>query len=244
MDSVRSPAFVGREIEQRWLEEALAQPATRLVVIEGEAGIGKSRFIKETIQVPATRDEVLVLRCPPISTPFPLGALVDAVGRMSPPGERLGRLAGTLRPLLPEWSDILPEPMPPMESAAMERQRLFRALEELLRTLGVRTVVVDDVHWADEITHEFLLHLATVEVEAPVRVVEAWRSEERPPPKLVARISRIASGSTGRVIRLGPLDLTTTERFVASMLPRPGASPRIAGLLHRRAQGVRSCWKN
>ncbi|MFE2422094.1 ATP-binding protein [Streptomyces hokutonensis] len=235
---MRSPAFVGRDVERRWLEEALIRPSTRLVVIEGEAGIGKSRFVKETIQAPMPGHEgVLVLRCPPISTPFPLGTLIEALSPTPLDGVRLGRLAGALRPLFPEWSDSLPEPMPPTESAGLERHRLFRALDELLRAMGAHTVVLEDAHWADDTSHEFLLHLATVEVDTPVRVIETWRNEERPPRELVARILRIASGDTGRVIRLGPLDLAGTERFVASMLGGV-ASPRVAGLLHRRTQGV------
>lgn len=209
------------------------------MVIEGEAGIGKSRFVKEPVQAPMPGHEgVLVLRCPPISTPFPLGTLIEALSPTPPDGMRLGRLAGALRPLFPEWSDFLPEPMPPTESAGLERHRLFRALDDLLRAMGVHTVVLEDAHWADDTTHEFLLHLATVEVDTPVRVIETWRNEERPPRELVARILCIASGSTGRVIRLGPLDLAGTERFVASMLGGLVASPRVAGLLHRRTQGV------
>lgn len=239
MDGVRSPDFVGRDIEQRWLREALARPSTRLVVVEGEAGIGKSRFIEETVAAAAgTGDGVLMLRCPPVATQFPLGPLVDALGPTPPDPQRLGRLAGALRPLFPEWWDLLPEPLPPAESGALERHRLFRAFTELVRTLGIHTVVLDDAHWADDATHEFLLHLATVEGDAPVRVVETWRTEERPDPELVARILRIAAGGTGRVIPLGPLDLAGTEKFVASMLQGPLASPRVADLLHQRTQGV------
>jgi len=239
MDSVRSPAFVGRDVEQQWLREALARASTRLVVIEGEAGIGKSRFVHETVpEAAGTGDGVLMLRCPPVATPFPMGTLVEALGPTPPEPGRLGRLAGALRPLFPEWWDILPEALPPAESGAFERHRLFRALAELVRTLGVHTVVLDDAHWADDATHEFLLHLATVDGDAPVRVVETWRTEERPDPELVARILRIAAGSTGRVIPLGPLDLASTEKFVASMLHGPLASPRVTDLLHQRTQGV------
>ncbi|MEU6325207.1 AAA family ATPase [Streptomyces sp. NPDC047009] len=239
MDGVRSPDFVGRDVEQRWLQEALARPSTRLVVIEGEAGIGKSRFIEETMAAAAgTGDGVLLLRCPPVATPFPLGTLVDALGPTPPDPHRLGRLAGALRPLFPEWWDILPEPLPPAESGALERHRLFRAFTELVRTLGAHTVVLDDAHWADDATHEFLLHLATVDGDAPVRVVETWRTEERPDAELVARILRIAAGGTGRVISLGPLDLAGTGKFVASMLRGPLASPRVVDLLHQRTQGV------
>ncbi|MEU9449062.1 AAA family ATPase [Streptomyces sp. NPDC048277] len=237
--SVPSPAFVGRDVEQQWLRETLARPSTRLVVIEGEAGIGKSRFVHETLpDAVGTGGGVLLLRCPPVTTPFPMGTLVEALAPTPPDPRRLGRLAGALRPLFPEWWDILPEPLPPAESSALERHRLFRALAELVRTLGFHTVVLDDAHWADHATHEFLLHLATVDGDAPVRVVETWRTEERPDPHLVARILRIAAGGTGRVIPLGPLDPAGTEKFVASMLRGPLVSPRVADLLHQRTQGI------
>lgn len=50
--SLRSPAFVGRQRELATLSEALADPPT-VLLIEGEAGIGKSRLVRELLATPA-----------------------------------------------------------------------------------------------------------------------------------------------------------------------------------------------
>ena len=73
---------------------------------------------------------------------------------------RLSPLAGALRPLLPGWAPMLPPTPEPAADATAARQCVFRALAGLLDRLGVGLLVVEDAHWADEVTLEFLLFLA------------------------------------------------------------------------------------
>ncbi|MER6514292.1 ATP-binding protein [Nonomuraea sp. NPDC001636] len=70
-----TPAVVGRDSELQALTDALAGTPS-LILVEGEAGIGKSRLLREYL---ATADQrVLVAACPPFLEPPPLEPLEEA----------------------------------------------------------------------------------------------------------------------------------------------------------------------
>src|SRR5215467_3160541 len=119
------PSFVGRERELAALGEALAAgPA--VVLVEGEAGIGKSRLVREFLTSPTVRGQrVLVSACPPFRQPHTLGPVVDAVRQATADvgGLRLSALGGALRPLFPEWASVLPLTPEPLEDATAARHR-------------------------------------------------------------------------------------------------------------------------
>ncbi|MBM9506182.1 helix-turn-helix transcriptional regulator [Actinacidiphila acididurans] len=241
---MRPPEFVGRERETAEIERALAAPPA-VVWIEGEAGIGKSRLLREYLATPAARaDRVLVARCPPLHRPQTLGPMVDAVRQATGTvaGLPLSPLAGALRPLFPEWAADLPAAPGPAEDATAVRHRVFRALAELLRCLRVTVLAVEDVHWADEATLEFLLFLASA-VPQPVGLVVTCRPEDVPSGSLLRRLAtRLAADSAsaaGRLrLALGPLDVAGTARLVSSMLAGEHVSDGFAGFVHRRTDGV------
>ena len=104
------PGFVGRDTELARLSEALARPPA-VVLVEGEAGIGKTRLVRELFASPSMRRRgSLVAACPPFRQPLTLGPVVDALRQTADDvrGLRLSALAGALRPLFPEWAAGLP----------------------------------------------------------------------------------------------------------------------------------------
>jgi len=104
--------------------DALVGQRRRVVIIEGEAGVGKARLITEVLAgLPARQERVLVTRCPPMRVPFTLGALVETISRRPCDAVEFGLLAGALRPLFPEWADRLPPALAPAEDRGMERHR-------------------------------------------------------------------------------------------------------------------------
>ncbi len=136
---VSAPAFTGRQEELAALSRALADPPA-VVLVEGEAGIGKSRLVREFLDRENGQVQSLVAGCPPFRRPCTLSPLVDAIrhATASPPQPGLSGLAGALRPLFPEWSAELPPAPEPAEDATASRHRLFRALGELLASLQVK----------------------------------------------------------------------------------------------------------
>ena len=234
------------------MTRALAS-APALVLVEGEAGIGKSRLVREALKTlkafpaPATTTgpgladrEPLVAVCPPFREPLTLGPIVDAARqrRSDVAGLGLTALAGTLRPLFPEWAGALPPAPEPLADAGAARHRLIRALAELLDRLGVGLLVVEDVHWADEATMDFLLFLASRRSQR-ISLLLTYRAEDLPADSLLPRLSARPPDGTGHArVALGGLEPPQVAALVSSMLDDELVSPAFAGLLHERTEGV------
>ena len=238
--NVRPPRMVGREAETGQLAAALARPGA-LVLVEGEAGVGKSRLVREFLgSVAGRRHKALIAASPPVHQPFTLGPLIDALRQaaVGARGLRLSPLAGTLRPLLPEWAADLPSALEPLEDASAARHRLFRALAELLGCLGVTALVVEDAHWADEATLEFLLFM-TVGQPQRMSLVVTYRPHDVPTAPMLRRLSARmpASGADARIV-LRPLDVSGTASLVSSMLDGERVSEAFAAFLHERTDGL------
>ena len=237
---ISSPGFVGRAQELAVLEHAVTQPAA-LVLIEGEAGVGKSRLVRELIASPALRSRrALVAVCPPFRQPYTLAPLVDAVREATDGVIELpvSALAGALRPLFPEWAADLPAAPEPAEDVRATRHRLLRALIELLDCLDAAVLVVEDVHWADEATLEFLLLLTSRQAQRPSLVV-TYRPEDVPADSLLLRLSsRAPAGATRHRLALDALDVGETAELVSSMLAGKHVSSGFASFLHERTEGL------
>ncbi|KUN18790.1 hypothetical protein AQJ23_39360 [Streptomyces antibioticus] len=240
LPALSAPRFVGRDGELDAIRSALAgDPA--VVLIEGEAGIGKTRLLREFLASQAQRGRyALVGACLELRVPYTLGAVVDAVREGIDDIERLklSGLAGALRPLFPEWADALPAAPEPLYDATAARHRLFRAFVEVLDRLDVAVLALEDVHWADEATLEFLLFLVSRRPQ-PVGVVLTYRRDEVPSSSLLLRLpSRLSPDA--RPVRLTPrpLNVEETASFVSSMLAGGHVSTEFAAFVHTRTEGV------
>ncbi|MFB8243309.1 AAA family ATPase [Kitasatospora purpeofusca] len=179
---VHGLAFAGRQTELRTLLGAVSGTRPAVVLVEGEAGIGKSRLGAEASQVlRAQQLRVLAGACHPLREPLAYGPVIDALRRVGPwlpPVERLGASAGVLAPLLPDLAGALPEPPPdlPPEVSVSGAGRFWvvSAVRTVLEAVAPAVLVVEDVHWADEATRELLLLLAR-DMPADVALVLTYR---------------------------------------------------------------------
>jgi DNA-binding CsgD family transcriptional regulator/tetratricopeptide (TPR) repeat protein len=237
---VHSPGFVGREQQLAALADALAALPS-LVLVEGEAGIGKSRLVAEFLAAePGQRLRPLVAACPPFRQPYTLGPVVDGVRRAAAgkvAGLPLSGLAGALRPLFPEWAGDLPPAPEPLPDASASRHRLFRALDELIGCLGTALLVVEDVHWADDATLEFLLFL-TAQQPQHLSLLLTSRPDEVPGDSLLPRLSSRPGAPGVKRLSLAPLSVPETAKLISSMLDGERVHPDFAGFLHRHTEGV------
>ncbi|MFD0439990.1 helix-turn-helix transcriptional regulator [Streptomyces chartreusis] len=211
-----------------------------LVVVAGEAGIGKTRFIREAVASAAGRG-VLVATCPPLPEAFTLGAVVDGIRRLCPtpgPDVELTPLAGALRPLFPEWADRLPTPPEELDDPRETRYRILSALTELLARIGVDVLVVEDAHWADPATLEWLLTL-TATGSPGLSIVVSYRPDEVPDGSLLPRLtSRVPPELTLLRLELEPLGLADTGDLVGSMFETSEVSSEFVAFLHRHTDGI------
>lgn len=241
LPEISAPAFVGREREVAALRNALSRPPA-VVLVEAESGGGKSRLMQEflaTVRAGARR--TLVAVCPPFREALTLGPIVDAVRRSHDDiaGLPLSGLAGALRPLFPEWSDALPPLPAPLDDVKAARHRLFRALAELVAAAEVTRLIAEDVHWADGITLEFLVYLASHQRPGGPSLVLTYRPEEVAAESPLRRLTaRLPAGTTQVRIGLAPLDQASTGGMVSSMLGGGPVAPDLAGYLYRHTDGV------
>lgn len=116
---VSAPTFTGREQELAALARGLSS-SSAVVLVEGEAGIGKSRLVREFLTSPAgkTRGSLMAC-CPPFRQPCTLGPVADALRQAASDLAvlQLSPLAGALRPLFPEWAQMLPPSPEPLRTA-------------------------------------------------------------------------------------------------------------------------------
>jgi DNA-binding CsgD family transcriptional regulator/tetratricopeptide (TPR) repeat protein len=238
--TIQPPAFIGRERELAALTQALeGEPA--VVLVEGEAGIGKTRLAKEFLASPDGQHlSPLVATCPPFRQPHTLGPVADAIRPAAAArvgGLMLSPLAGALLPLFPEWAADLPPALEPAEDPTAARHRVFSALAALLGALGVGLLVVEDLHWADEATLEFLLFLA-LQPRRSVSLLVTCRPEDVPEGSLLRQLSRHAAGSEGLRVTLRPLTVDQTAGLVSSMLAGEKVTDEFAAFMHERTEGL------
>lgn len=210
-----------------------------VVIVEGEAGIGKSRLVSELGARPELDGHRWALgACRGIREPFPLGPVLEAVSglgdALSP--DELSPVAGALRPLLPELASRLPPAPQPLDDRAGERHRVFRGLTEVLVALGPAVLVLEDLHWADPQTIEFLDYLLA-HPPARLSLVVTFRGDEASADlrTLTARLP----GEVGCAdILLPPLDAEQTGRLAAAIIGTGWVSEEFASHLCQRASGL------
>jgi ATP/maltotriose-dependent transcriptional regulator MalT len=244
-------SFVGREGELSRLVGALAGDA-RLVLVMGDAGVGKTRFVAEGMDRAAAAGMVMVRgECLPLAGTLPLLPVRDALGELA----RLdggGLLAAVLDAapgyVREEMGRLLPGmgqdggTGPVGGDGEWSRQRLFAGVVEVLAALAARTasgvgLIVEDVHWADGETLDFLTFLVRAGRWGPVRVVATCRGDEAPLAAHVAGwLARVRGDAGTEEIRLGPLSRTEVAGQAAALAGAP-VSPQVAGELFARAEG-------
>jgi DNA-binding CsgD family transcriptional regulator len=234
---VVSPVLVGRDEQLRRLVTAVTH-SPAVVVVEGEAGIGKTRLVTEMAAHPDLAHRlVLTGTCRHIREPFPLGPIVEALHDAGPHLRTdLSPIAGGLHGLLPELADVLPPPLPPLDDRATERHRVFRGLAELVRSLGPTVLVVEDLHWADENSREFLVYLLAT-LPATLSVVLTYRGEEAGAG--VREVTARLADSVGHEhLRLPPLDPEQTRLLAMSILDGTKITAEFGAHLHERSSGL------
>jgi DNA-binding CsgD family transcriptional regulator/tetratricopeptide (TPR) repeat protein len=181
-----SPTMIGREADLGVLRTVFADVALgnpRGVVVGGEAGIGKTRLLKEFMAQTARSALVLTGQCVDLGdagTPFApvtsvLRGLVEHAGR-----DELLTAAGpgsdALQVLLPELG----------LEVAHQDVNLNRLHEAVATTLGAASrrepvvVVIEDAQWADDATLKVMQFVLRTLVGVRVMVVLSYRSDDVP----------------------------------------------------------------
>ncbi|WP_026424771.1 helix-turn-helix transcriptional regulator [Actinokineospora inagensis] len=201
--------LVGRAAELARLS-AVAAPA--LLLVAGEAGVGKSRIVHELRDHPdLLGHHWLVGECLPLREPFPLGPVLDALKGL----------------------DVFTPPV-----GRMDRVDVFPRVRAALAELGPAVLVVEDLHWSDEATYEFLRFLCRG-LPPRLKVLVTYRPEsvrrERPVVDLAGYLPRWA-----RVVEtlVRPLSVAEVGELAAGLLGLTRVTDEFAVRLHELTGGV------
>jgi ATP/maltotriose-dependent transcriptional regulator MalT len=187
--SVVSPVFIGRRTEMASLERLLDRAGakdTGFALIGGEAGVGKTRLVRELTERAADVGFlVLTGQCVELGAEgLPLAPLVDAL-RTLVRTMRSDALADVLGPAASGLARLLPELAPGTEIALpgeelQKAQLLEHVLGTLTRLSEVRPVmvVIEDLHWADQSTLDLTAFLIRSLRDARVLLALTYRSDE------------------------------------------------------------------
>lgn len=243
---VASAPLVGRrpewaQLQNVWQRASAGRP--QMVVLTGEAGIGKTRLAEELLAWVGRQGMTSAhARCyaaegelayAPVATWLRADPFRGALSRLT--DIWLTEVTRCVPDLLVERPELAP-PGPLTE--AWQRQRLFEALARAI--LGARqplVLLLDDLQWCDRETLEWLHYLLRFDAHARLLIVGTVRPEETTPAHpLEALLAALRRDGQVTEIALGPLDAAETA-LLAGHLAGGGLNAELAVHLYRETEG-------
>jgi DNA-binding SARP family transcriptional activator len=226
--------LIGRERERAVLQAALETAwagAGRVVTVLGEAGIGKSRLVGAlAADASGHGGGVLVGRAYESERGLPFGLWIDAfrTGRVVEDPELLAGLGtrerAELGRLVPLPASAAPGPFDPGQ--------LFKAVALLVVRAASRQpllILLEDVHWADEMSLRLLAYLGRQLATHRVLVVITGREEELDLSGALDRtFEELARARRLEALALAPLSRAATSTLVEQLLPRGTLRDQVA----------------
>jgi DNA-binding SARP family transcriptional activator len=251
--TVSTLPLIGRNLERarliEWLRYTQAAGG-KLVLVEGEAGVGKTRLLQEV-----ARDlewhgaQVLWGKAIPFTDSRPLEPLVAALESGLNPlrVDQLQHLVEplwlqTLGPILPRVSQNLPGlvSLPMLE----DRQAKTRLLEGLIHLLAAwaqinpLVLIIEDVHWADADIMDILTGLASRLDQENVLLVLSYRPEELTGlPEIQAKLDAIQPEAVRGRLALAGLEAAAVHELIQACLGAGETSPAFHDILSRETHG-------
>jgi TOMM system kinase/cyclase fusion protein len=243
-------AFVGRGAELSILStamEAAQRGLSRTLLIIGEPGIGKSRLLGE-LHAATKQSDWLEIHCVPEASQSALRPILELIQREcklkgASTDEGASRLQAELQNLgvepdeamavLCPWLGVEPkEGCSPLPYAPIKRKALLiRTLVELILAMAKRqgaVLVIEDLHWADPTTSEWLGQIIDRIPQSGTLLV------------LTARPEFLATWSDDRVQRmtLNSLDRASVEQMVDALTPSRSLTASLRQQVIERADGI------
>ena len=244
--------FVGREREIEALKEAFEKVQSgegQVVGIVGEAGVGKSRLLLELRNSLAKGDHWYHEgRCLHYGGSMPYLPILDVLRSFigvkegeqeqvikQKLNERILGIDETLRHVIPPFQELLSLKVDDHEFAGLEpkqkREKTFEAIRDLLirgsqdRPL---VLVVEDLHWIDKTTEEFLTYVIWWLPRTRILLLLLYRPEYT---------HQWGSKSYYSMIGVGHLSTSTSAELVAAILEGGDVVPELRDLILNRAAG-------
>jgi predicted ATPase len=218
------------------------------LVLEGEAGVGKTRLAEEFLaHVETQGGQTIPTRCYEGESTLAYGPFVEGLrAAINQPGcsawfeEVPAQWLSEAARLLPELASLRPGlPTPaPLESPGAQ-SRFFEAISQLLATIckiraqlgdssagslrskynSVSVLFIDDLHWADNASLDLLTYLARRLRGRPLCILVTWRDEQVPITHRLRRLlSEVQRAGSATVLSLSRLSPSDVSELVQSAI--------------------------
>jgi predicted ATPase len=242
---------VGRETELAWLHRHLAaarRGVRQVVFVTGEAGLGKTALVNAFLAAVETDEDLCIAVGQCIEHHGPAEAylpILEALGRLGQTRGRdfaalLARYAPTWVTQLPALSAELASVPAPVPSATSVR--MLRELAEALEALTSETplvLVLEDLHWSDYSTVDFIASLARRRGPARLLLIGIYRPGDAlraGHPLHVVKHELLAHGH-GDELALAFWSEAPLADYLATHLPGLERLHDVARIVHRRTDG-------
>jgi DNA-binding SARP family transcriptional activator/predicted ATPase len=187
--------LIGRDAELGQMQQLYQQvgPDGRLLIVAGEPGIGKTRLAETLLAWTATAGaSALTGRCYEGETNLAYAPIIQALQNGLAQATATAQLDALPPHYLAEAARLLPQlaagrslPTLAALNAPGEQVRFFEGIAQTLTALLIGPTPgvfwLDDVHWLDSASQEFLLYLLHRWQKRPFLILLCWRTEELPP---------------------------------------------------------------
>ncbi|HEY7343022.1 MAG TPA: AAA family ATPase [Ktedonobacterales bacterium] len=255
--------LIGRARERATLSALIAAVKGgegRVVLINGEAGIGKSRLVAEGRNIASTQGFLVAQgQCFQADVAYPYAPLLEMLRAYLPActasirASRQESLVRELAQLLPDLALLLPQfTLQPVNTPTeahteahaepeQQRQRLFTLLTYLLTSQAAQCptlLVIEDIHWCDDSTLDFLLHLARRASHSPLILLVTYRGEEvsSHANRWLVQLDRERLPLDLALARLSPPEV---DSMIQAICATPGPVPvELAETISTLAEGI------
>jgi DNA-binding CsgD family transcriptional regulator/tetratricopeptide (TPR) repeat protein len=237
------PISVGREAPLRQLIERLESAASgrgTVLLLGGDAGVGKSRTVRELKREATTRGvRVIEGRCSSAESSVPYAPLMDALRFRISRGEGAA-VAQTLGPLREFLEPLFPQLRGGPRNDAQRPPEPFELIYGMFARMAAEDpllLIFEDIHWADQTTLELLHQLAHRAGSLKILLVATYRSDEVHASHPLRRLQgTLARERSGEMMQLEPLSRDETVDMLRCIL---GAEPDpvLEAAIWRRSEG-------
>ncbi|HJT56416.1 MAG TPA: AAA family ATPase, partial [Ktedonobacteraceae bacterium] len=240
---ISTPTLVGRAgpLETlRGLIDLAHSGEEHVALVSGEAGIGKSRLVAETKSYAAMQG-FLVLQgnCFPADITYPYAPLLDLLRSLFTPHStdiqtaELHTLARNIFPLLPEFVPDQSTPIARLDPE-QEKRRLFAVLANFFIHLSTQSpllLIIEDAHWSDDTSLDFLHTLARRATSQSLLLVVTYRHDAIS-PSLSNWLVQMNRTRLAQEIRLVPLSRAEVDTMVLAIFDARHTSLDMRRFLH------------
>jgi len=261
VEEVYTSKFIGRKDELRHLQKIYddaLKGSGKCLLISGEAGIGKTRLVHESIRR-LTRKNIYFLqgRCLYQTTVDPYLPFVEAIRDYFRRAKK-SSTDSTIKEIVsraPEFGGLLPVAHGEKELEVVsadgdinldsERTRIFETISKAFMGISEEKPImlfIDDLHWADVGSIQFLHYLARNISKNPIIIIGVYRPEElvdfegKPHP-LKGTILRMRGEDIVKEIDLSRLGQSDSKKMTKAYLGKEAVSDEFTSLIHKETDG-------